>query len=109
MAYGCLVAAHTLAVHHDHFFNFRLDLDVDSPQNSLLIEALTPVKLSQESPRRSTWILKSTDACNGARSEAALHDGQACAVARHQSQRKGTAWPLRSATNSFPNMLLCRC
>ena len=58
MAYGRLVAPHTMAVHHDHFLNFRLDLDVDGPQNSMLIEALIPMELSQESPRRSIWTIQ---------------------------------------------------
>jgi primary-amine oxidase len=58
MAYGHLVASHTLAVHHDHFLNFRLDLDIEGPQNSMLIEALIPRELSPESPRRSTWIIQ---------------------------------------------------
>lgn len=59
LAYGRLVAAQTLAVDHDHFFNFRLDLDVDGAQNSLLIGELTPVALGPESPRRSTYTVRS--------------------------------------------------
>jgi primary-amine oxidase len=59
LAYGHLVAPHTLAIHHDHFFNFRLDLSVDSTQNSLLIGELTPVALGLESPRRSTYTVRS--------------------------------------------------
>jgi primary-amine oxidase len=33
---GHLVAAHVVAPHHQHFFNFRLDFDVDGPNNSVV-------------------------------------------------------------------------
>ena len=32
---GHLVAANVVAPHHQHFFNFRLDFDVDGPANSV--------------------------------------------------------------------------
>ena len=32
---GHLVAANVVAPHHQHFFNFRLDFDVDGPSNSV--------------------------------------------------------------------------
>ena len=34
-AYGHMVGEHVTAVNHDHFFNFRLDVDVAGPLNSL--------------------------------------------------------------------------
>ena len=58
-AYGRLVAPHTLAVNHDHFFFFRLDLDVDGRENSFLIERLTTKRFGEESPRKSAWVLDS--------------------------------------------------
>src|SRR5262249_54621824 len=35
-AYGHLVERNLLAVHHQHFFNFRLDMDVDGTSNSVV-------------------------------------------------------------------------
>jgi primary-amine oxidase len=35
MASGHLVAANVVAPHHQHFFNFRLDFDVDGPANEV--------------------------------------------------------------------------
>lgn len=56
-AYGHMVAEHTVAINHDHFFCFRLDLDVDGQQNSFLDERLKTKRLGKESPRRSIWIV----------------------------------------------------
>ncbi len=35
LAYGHLVAPNVVAPHHQHFFNFRLDMDVDGQNNSV--------------------------------------------------------------------------
>jgi primary-amine oxidase len=55
-AYGHMVAEHTVAVNHDHFFNFRLDLDVDGPQNTFEYETMKMVPLGKGSARRSLWV-----------------------------------------------------
>ena len=57
-AYGRMVAEHTVAPNHDHFFSFRIDLDVDGPQNSFMYERLKPERLADDDgPRTSIWVL----------------------------------------------------
>lgn len=55
-AYGRFVDRGIVAVNHDHYFNFRLDLDVDGTANSLLIDRLVPRTLPRDHPRRSLWV-----------------------------------------------------
>ena len=57
--YGHFVAENTVAVNHDHYFCFRLDLDVDGVENSFLKEELKPQKLTGETPRKSVWVTES--------------------------------------------------
>ncbi|VAW10412.1 Monoamine oxidase, partial [hydrothermal vent metagenome] len=64
-ANGTLVAPGTVAPMHDHFFNFRLDLDVDGARgssggNTLIRDAIVPKRLPQANPRRSLWVVEST-------------------------------------------------
>lgn len=56
-AYGRFVDEHTVAVNHDHFFSFRLDLDVDGTANSFVREALETVRLAGDHPRSSVWVV----------------------------------------------------
>lgn len=58
-AYGHIVAEHTVAINHDHFFCFRIDLDVDGQENSFVYERLKSERLGKRSPRRSIWIIDS--------------------------------------------------
>lgn len=53
--FGQLVAPGIDAVDHDHFFSYRLDLDVDGPNNSLMVDRLVRYKLPDTQPGRK-WI-----------------------------------------------------
>ncbi len=57
-AYGELVALGTVAVYHDRFFNFRLDLDVDGAANTLMRDRLMPQRLPDTNLRRSMWTIE---------------------------------------------------
>jgi primary-amine oxidase len=54
--YGHFVADNTVAVNHDHYFSFRLDLDIDGTENSFLKEELKTERLPASNPRKSVWV-----------------------------------------------------
>jgi primary-amine oxidase len=58
-AYGRFVDRHIVAVNHDHYFSFRLDMEVDGPRNSLQVDALETVRLPDDHARRSVWAVRS--------------------------------------------------
>jgi hypothetical protein len=55
-AFGRFVDKRMVAINHDHYFNFRLDLDVDGPQNNFEIDRLVTKRLPESHPRRSLWV-----------------------------------------------------
>ena len=57
--YGRWVDDHVLAVNHDHFFSFRLDLDIDGAANSFQIDRLRAIKNPGKTPRRNVWTIES--------------------------------------------------
>ena len=56
--YGTLVAPNLVAVNHDHYFNFRLDLDIDGSGNTFNHDVYTPMTLPKDSPRRSIYVVE---------------------------------------------------
>ena len=54
--YGHFVADNTIGVNHDHYFSFRLDLDIDGPENSFLKEQLKTERLPGGNLRKSVWV-----------------------------------------------------
>ncbi len=57
--FGQLIAPGISAVDHDHYFSYRLDLDVDGVNNSLMIDSLVPYKLPDSNlGRHWIWAMK---------------------------------------------------
>ena len=55
-AYGRFVEDHVVAVNHDHYFNFRLDMDVDGAANRVVKDEIVAKTLPADHPRRSIWV-----------------------------------------------------
>ena len=58
--YGTLVAPNLVAVNHQHFFNFRLDLDVDGLQNSIKEVNTEAVPEGPANPHGNAFLMKET-------------------------------------------------
>lgn len=55
--YGALIAPYTIAPNHDHYYSFRIDLDIDGPVNEVHADHFITEQLPPSSPRRSLWKL----------------------------------------------------
>ncbi len=58
--YGHLVAPDLEAVHHQHFFNFRLDLDVDGSANSVVEQNTMPMPAGKDNPYDGAFTMQDT-------------------------------------------------
>jgi primary-amine oxidase len=52
---GMLVAPNLVAVNHDHFLSFRLDVDIDGTANTLVRQRLVPRPAAEGAGGRSLW------------------------------------------------------
>jgi primary-amine oxidase len=57
-AHGNLIAPYTVAPFHDHYFNFRLDFDVDGTGNTLVRDVFVPNNTADAGGRKSFWTIK---------------------------------------------------
>jgi len=60
--YGTLIAPNLIAPNHDHFFNFKLDFDVDGQANTFMRTAIVPGTPEPDAPRRSFWVTETAAA-----------------------------------------------
>jgi primary-amine oxidase len=58
--HGTLVAPNLVSVNHDHYFNFRLDFDVDGTANRFERDVYRPEPLPASSPRRTVYQVHPT-------------------------------------------------
>lgn len=55
---GTLVAPNRVAINHDHFFSYRIDMDVDGRGNNFTRAKLRPVRQPEGAPRTGLWGLQ---------------------------------------------------
>jgi primary-amine oxidase len=55
--YGSLIAPQILAPHHQHFFNFRLNFDLEGVGNSVYETELVPEDPGPTNPERNAFVL----------------------------------------------------
>ena len=58
--YGTLIAPYTVAPNHDHYFSFRLDMDVDGRKNTFVKDAFVPEMIPNSKTRKSLWRIKTS-------------------------------------------------
>jgi primary-amine oxidase len=58
--YGHLVAKNLSAVHHQHFFTFRLDMDVDGVPNRVMEMNSKPMPAGPENPQNNGFTMEET-------------------------------------------------
>lgn len=56
--HGTLVAPNIVAVNHDHYFNFRLDVDVDGTGNTFNQDVYKTTALPADSARKSIYLVE---------------------------------------------------
>jgi primary-amine oxidase len=70
--YGALVAPDLAAVYHQHFFNFRLDMDVDGTENCVKEMNVESMKAGEDNPDGNAFTLRQTTLPSEKRARRAL-------------------------------------
>jgi primary-amine oxidase len=55
---GTLIAPHRLGVNHDHFFSYRIDFDIDGPENDFSRLRLIAPRQNRGAPRQGLWSVR---------------------------------------------------
>jgi primary-amine oxidase len=62
--FGTLISPNLVAPNHDHYFNFRLDFDIEGEANSFQKSRLVPYNATEDVPRKSFWKVEKETVTN---------------------------------------------
>lgn len=74
--YGMLVAPNIAAIHHDHHFNFRLDMDVDGAKNRFVRNHYELEKLPESHPRGYVYVIREDSPVSERTAQFSHHPGK---------------------------------
>jgi primary-amine oxidase len=86
--YGRLVGPRVVAPNHQHFFNFRLDLDVDGTRNNLYEVNNRAVEMGPENPMGNAFVMDVSQLTSEQKAQ------------RHIDTRAARAWVVSNATKT---------
>ena len=106
--YGTEVAPRLNAPNHQHFFNARLDLDVDGEANTAQEVNVRSVPSGPREPARQRVLRRGDAADEGAGRPAGHQPGLGPVLAGRERRRRRTSWAGPSATGSARARTSCR-
>ncbi|HIG60421.1 MAG TPA: hypothetical protein EYQ22_05980 [Gammaproteobacteria bacterium] len=104
-AYGRFIDPHIIGVNHDHYFSFRIDLDIDGANNNFVLDRLVQQKLEGDR-RKSIWVKKSSVITSEADAKLNIDLSQPSLWRVHSQARKNhvgypTSYQLRPGRNAI--------
>lgn len=96
LMFGHLVAPNVVAPHHQHFFNMRVDLDVDGTANSVVELNASAVPAGADNPAGNAFVMSETPL---------LKEKDAARDLNFQSQRK---WKVFNSQSKTPELKYSR-